>query len=145
MSTLSQPLFLVLPAVKLNFQHSCQPPYAFIKHFQTGPTQLQQPLPAVSVSLFLRLSSGMDNLPELTLASKPQSCPTAARETPALHSHDTFAPPPQPKKTKARAGLRASRTEGGEGSRMGAGGPQPRQTPEAAIRPIRGHPWGDLS
>lgn len=135
MSTLSQPLFLVLPAVKLNFQHSCQPPYAFIKHFQTGPTQLQQPLPAVSVSLFLRLSSGMDNLPELTLASKPQSCPTAAQETPALHSHDTFAPHPQPKKTKARAGAQGF-PDGGrggveDGSRRPTAPPDPRSCNQA--------------
>lgn len=64
-----------------SFQRSGQPPYAFIKHFQTGPARLQQPLPAVSVSLFFRLSSGVGNLPELTLASKHQSCPTAAQET----------------------------------------------------------------
>lgn len=81
MSTLSQPLFLVSLAAKHSFQRSGQPPYAFIKHFQTGPARLQQPLPAVSVSLFFRLSSGVGNLPELTLASKHQSCPTAAQET----------------------------------------------------------------
>lgn len=71
-----------LPTAKHNFQHRGQLPYIFIKHFQTGPAHLRQPLPAISVSLFFRLSSGVGNMPELTPASTRQSCPTAARETP---------------------------------------------------------------
>lgn len=104
-----------LPAAKHNFQHRGQLPYMLIKHFQTGPAHLQQPLPAISVSLFFRLSSGVGNMPEL-----PHCC----SGNPNPSTHVTFCPPINEDQSQSRgSGLPVRREGGGRGQEQEAHSP----------------------